>query len=166
MKPLYLVLGLWILGGCFLSGECHRGPGGRHDPRGPPPPPPRPFGPGFGRPPPPPPFGPGFGGPPPPPFGPGFGGPPPPPFGPGFGRPPPPPFGPGFGRPPPPPPFGPYPPAQPRPPTNPPLTPPPPPIQANITPSANISLTTAAASNATDDFLSWWQRLISAWQQG
>uniref|UniRef100_A0A8I6AGJ4 Submaxillary gland androgen regulated protein 3A n=1 Tax=Rattus norvegicus TaxID=10116 RepID=A0A8I6AGJ4_RAT len=46
MKPLYLVFGLWVLIGCFLSGECHRGPRG-HDPRRRPPPPP---------PPPPPPF--------------------------------------------------------------------------------------------------------------
>ncbi|XP_052055722.1 submaxillary gland androgen-regulated protein 3A-like [Apodemus sylvaticus] len=35
MKPLYLVFDLWILTGCFLSGECHRGPRGQHEPRGP-----------------------------------------------------------------------------------------------------------------------------------
>ncbi|XP_021019245.1 submaxillary gland androgen-regulated protein 2-like [Mus caroli] len=26
MKPLYMVFGLWVLVGCFLSGECHRAP--------------------------------------------------------------------------------------------------------------------------------------------
>ncbi|XP_059130609.1 submaxillary gland androgen-regulated protein 3A-like [Peromyscus eremicus] len=34
MKPLYLVLGLWVFGGCFLSAECHRGPRRQRDLRG------------------------------------------------------------------------------------------------------------------------------------
>nr|XP_048284139.1 submaxillary gland androgen-regulated protein 2-like [Myodes glareolus] len=33
MKQLYLFLVLWVLGGCFLSGECHRGPRRRHETR-------------------------------------------------------------------------------------------------------------------------------------
>ncbi|XP_052055640.1 protein cappuccino-like [Apodemus sylvaticus] len=149
MKPLSLVFGLWVLVGCFLSCECHRGHR-RHDPRGPfppPPPPPPPFGPGYGRLPPPR---------------------PPPSFGPGYGLPP---------RPPPPvifyPPYIPAPPNA-IPPTNPPLQPPPsnpptqppPTVQGNTIPAANVSVTTATAPNSTDTFQRWWELINSIFGKG
>ncbi|KAL2780375.1 submaxillary gland androgen-regulated protein 3B precursor, partial [Daubentonia madagascariensis] len=60
MKPLSLILGLWVLVACFSPGESQRDPRGQYPPgRLPPPPPPYPFGPGLVPPPHPPPYGPG-----------------------------------------------------------------------------------------------------------
>uniref|UniRef100_A0A8C8URR9 Uncharacterized protein n=1 Tax=Peromyscus maniculatus bairdii TaxID=230844 RepID=A0A8C8URR9_PERMB len=101
MKPLYLVLGLWVLRGCFLSGQCHRGPRRQHDPRGwPPPPPPS--------------------------------------------------------NPPPTPPSS----------TPPPTTTPPTTTQANITPNANVSITTPNDSNFIGNFLNFLQELLFLFQSG
>ncbi|XP_036056260.1 submaxillary gland androgen-regulated protein 3A-like [Onychomys torridus] len=135
MKLLCLILGLWVLGGCFLSAECHRGPRRQHDPRGWPPTLPPHNSPRFSN------------------FS--FSSRefymflPLPTYGPGFR-----PFRPLSSNPP-------YMPRRPRPrpPNSSPLQ-----LLPQYNTIANISLTTATVSNSTDDHLRWWQRLLPLWQ--